>query len=186
MDEPRMQGGSGSRRGSGNLAALEALPAENGATLGGAEGNCGLTPALRTDSRGLNAAGWSAPFRGAALTLRLTGSAALGLVPEIFFVVKLLFARGKYEICSAVDTFESPVLKFSHGTILGGRRSACHSLRRCLLFDFAAALLPVSFPGKSSLDPFFLSRLQIERMPFNLFNDVFLLHFSFEASKGVF
>ena len=53
------------------------------------------------------------------------------------------------------------------------------------LLDFPATLLPVSFAGKSGLDPFFLPRLQIERMPLDLFDDVFLLHFPLEAPKGV-
>ena len=54
------------------------------------------------------------------------------------------------------------------------------------LFDFPATLLPISLAGKSCLDPFFFSRLQVERMPLDLFNDVFLLHFPFEAPEGVF
>jgi len=54
-----------------------------------------------------------------------------------------------------------------------------------LLFDFPATLLPVSFPGKSSLDPLFFSWLQVERMPLDFFNDVFLLHFPFEATEGI-
>jgi hypothetical protein len=54
-----------------------------------------------------------------------------------------------------------------------------------MLFGFPATFLPVPFPGKSGLNPFFFSRLQIERMPLDLFNDVFLLHFSFEATEGV-
>jgi hypothetical protein len=54
------------------------------------------------------------------------------------------------------------------------------------LLDFPSTLLPVPFPGKSCLDPFFLSRLQIERMPLDLFNDVFLLHLTFESPEGIF
>jgi len=54
------------------------------------------------------------------------------------------------------------------------------------LFDLPATLLPVTLPGESCLDTFFFSRLQVERMPLDLFNDVFLLHFSFEAPEGVF
>jgi hypothetical protein len=59
-------------------------------------------------------------------------------------------------------------------------RSACY-----VLFDFPATFLPVTFPGKSSLNPFFLSRFQVERMPLDLFDDVFLLHFPLEPAKGV-
>jgi len=54
------------------------------------------------------------------------------------------------------------------------------------LFDLPTALLPVTLPGESCLDTLFFSWLQIERMPLDLFDDVFLLHFSFEASKGIF
>ncbi len=54
------------------------------------------------------------------------------------------------------------------------------------LLYFPAAFLPVSFTSQSLLDPQFLARLQIERMALDLFDDVFLLHFPFEAPKGVF
>ena len=53
------------------------------------------------------------------------------------------------------------------------------------LFDLPATLLPVTLPGESCLDTFFFSRLQIKRMPFDLFDDVFLLHFSLKATEGV-
>jgi hypothetical protein len=66
------------------------------------------------------------------------------------------------------------------------RRPATEAESRLALFDFTPALLPVSFPGKSSLDPFLFTRLQIERMALDLFNDVFLLHFPFEPPEGVF
>jgi hypothetical protein len=54
------------------------------------------------------------------------------------------------------------------------------------LFNFPAAFLPVSFASQCLLDPQFLARLQIEGMALDLFDDVFLLHFPFEATKGVF
>jgi len=56
--------------------------------------------------------------------------------------------------------------------------------RICLL-NFPATFLPVSFAGKRLLCPELLARLQIERMPFDFFDDVFLLDFSLEAAKGV-
>jgi hypothetical protein len=55
-----------------------------------------------------------------------------------------------------------------------------------LLFDFPATLFPVPLAGKGSLNPFLFSRLQIEGMPFDLFDDVFLLYLPFEAAEGVF
>ena len=54
------------------------------------------------------------------------------------------------------------------------------------LFDFPPALFPVSLSGQSRFDSFLFAWLQIERMPLNLFDDVFLLHFPFEAPEGVF
>jgi hypothetical protein len=52
------------------------------------------------------------------LALRLAAFAAFRLVFKIFFVVKLLFARGEDEVRAAVNTLENPILKFGHGTIL--------------------------------------------------------------------
>jgi len=54
------------------------------------------------------------------------------------------------------------------------------------LLDFPATFLPVSLACQSLFDPQFLTRLQIEGMPLDLFNDVFLLHLPLEAPKGVF
>jgi hypothetical protein len=59
-------------------------------------------------------------------------------------------------------------------------RSAC-----CGLFDFPATLLPVSFTRQRLFNAQFLARLQVERMPLDLFNDVFLLHLTLEAPEGV-
>jgi hypothetical protein len=55
-----------------------------------------------------------------------------------------------------------------------------------ILLYFATAFLPVSFTSQSLLDPQFLARLQIKRMALDFFDDVFLLHFPFEAPEGVF
>src|SRR4051794_643845 len=52
--------------------------------------------------------------------------------------------------------------------------------------NLPAILLPVSFAGQRLLGPELLARLQIEGMPFDLFNDVFLLNLPLEAAKGVF
>ena len=57
---------------------------------------------------------------------------------------------------------------------------------RSALFDFPATFLPVPFACQRLLDPQFLARLQIERMALDLFDDVFLLYFTFEAPEGVF
>jgi len=124
-------------------------------------------------------------------------------------VIELLLARGEDEVRTAVDALEYPILKFGHGTILDGEGEAVAILFACWfdllsgagpavaksltpavregnLFDFPPTLFPVTLPGKSGFDPLFFARLQIERMPLDLFNDVFLLHFPLEASKGIF
>jgi hypothetical protein len=64
------------------------------------------------------------------------------------------------------------------------RRAAFTSYSTSLL-DFATALLPVTLPGQSCLDTLFLSRFQVERMPLDFLDDVFLLHFSLETTEGV-
>ncbi len=74
----------------------------------------------------------------------------------------------------------------------GGKRRAWDSRRLWLLqiiqrlFNFPATFLPVSFARQRLFDTQFLARLQIEGMPFDLFNDVFLLDLPFEAPEGVF
>jgi len=55
-----------------------------------------------------------------------------------------------------------------------------------MLFDFPATFLPVPFTRESLLDTQLLTRLQIEGVAFDLFNDVFLLHLPLEAPEGVF
>ncbi len=52
------------------------------------------------------------------MALRLAAFAAFRFVFKIFFVVKLLFARGENKIRAAVYALENPILKFGHGTIL--------------------------------------------------------------------
>jgi len=179
---PRTSGG-----GSGRFAALETLAAEDGAALRGPEGNGSFAPALGTGGGGFYPSARPTPFRRAVLALYLTGLAALGLVPEVFFVVELLFPGGKNEAGPAVDALEFPILKV-HGTILGMEKGEAVAIRfACLrLLDLPATFLPVSLAGKSGLNPFFFSRLQVERVALDLFDDVFLLHFPFEAAEGVF
>ena len=53
------------------------------------------------------------------------------------------------------------------------------------LLDFPASLLPVSLAGQRLLDPLLLSRLQVKRVSFDLFDDVLLLDLPLEAPKGI-
>jgi hypothetical protein len=59
-------------------------------------------------------------------------------------------------------------------------------LRLFELFDFPATLLPVPLAGECCFNPLLFTWLQIERVTLNFLDDVFLLHFSFEAAEGVF
>jgi hypothetical protein len=54
------------------------------------------------------------------------------------------------------------------------------------LLNLAPAFFPVSLTGKRLLDPQFFARLQVEGMPFDLFNDVFLLYLALESPESVF
>jgi hypothetical protein len=80
----------------------------------------------------------------------------------------------------------APILGYPSLLWNGKGEAVAMPLRLPGLFDFPATLLPVSLAGKRCLNPLFLARFQIERMPLNFLNDVFLLHFSFEAAEGVF
>jgi hypothetical protein len=54
------------------------------------------------------------------------------------------------------------------------------------LFHFAWALFAVALPGESFFGPAFFTWFQVKRMPFDLFNDIFLLYFTFEPSQSAF
>ena len=203
---PRPLNQESTRRGAGRLAGLEAFATEHRPSLSGAERNGGFTAALGTDSGRFDAAGRTSPVRRAVLPFGLARLTALRFVSEFLFVIELLFTGGKDEVGAAVHALQNPILKIRHGTtlvkdperisgapadalrLLGAdiRCSTRQGVRYPALFNFAAAFLPVTFAGQSLFNPQFLAWLQIERMAFDLFDDVFLLHFSFEAPKGVF
>jgi hypothetical protein len=54
------------------------------------------------------------------------------------------------------------------------------------LLDLSRALLTIPFPGEGFLGPAFLAGLQVEGMPFDFLNDVFLLHFTLESPQSAF
>ena len=104
-------------RGCRGSARLETFTAEDGAALGGAEGDGGLFSASRAGGLGLDlgvAVGLSGcggdtedgdPFG-------LTSFATLGFILELFVVKKKLFPGSENEITSTVDTLQHLVLKF--------------------------------------------------------------------------
>lgn len=54
------------------------------------------------------------------------------------------------------------------------------------LLDISRALLAIPFAGQGFLGPLFLARFQVEGVPLDLLDDVFLLHFPLEPAKGAF
>jgi len=54
------------------------------------------------------------------------------------------------------------------------------------LLHFPTTFFSVSLASQRLLDPLFLAWLQVKRMPFDLFDDVFLLNFALEPAKGIF
>ena len=107
----------GRHGGGGGALGLEAFAAEDGASLGGLEGDGGLFAAGGAVGAGLHlgvlalavSVGMEAELFGA---FGLAGLAALGLVLELLVVEEELFAGGENEIGTAVDALERLILEF--------------------------------------------------------------------------
>jgi hypothetical protein len=97
-------------------------------------------------------------------------------------VKELLLSRREHEILTTIDTLQYSVLKLFHRLLLPnpGKRLGLD------LLDFASSLLTVSFSSQGLLDPLLFTGFEIERMPFDFFDDVFLLHLSFKPAECVF
>ena len=63
--------------------------------------------------------------------------------------------------------------------------SACLR-RRGELLDVSTSLLAVAFTGQCFFGPPLFARLQIKRVPLDLFYNVFLLDFTLEPPEGAF
>jgi hypothetical protein len=104
--------------GDGGLLLREAFTAEDGATLGGAEGDGGLLAALRAGGSSFDASVMVAIAAGSGSggenghALRLAGFTAFGLVLELFVEEKKLFPGGEDEVSAAVDAGQYLILKF--------------------------------------------------------------------------
>jgi hypothetical protein len=108
---------------------------------------------------------------------------------------EVLFSRCKYKFCSAIHALEDAILKIRHSNCVPYQPALANNSGGALplslapppvLLNFPARFLPVPFSGQRLLGPPLLSRLQIERVAFDLFDDVLLLYLSLEAPKGVF
>ncbi len=55
-----------------------------------------------------------------------------------------------------------------------------------MLFDFAGALLAIALAGEGFLRAPLFAGFQVERVPFDFLNDVFLLNLALKAAEGTF
>ena len=67
----------------------------------------------------------------------------------------------------------------------GPRKDRREDQKNRELFLFAAVLFAIAFTRKRLFDAPFLTRLQVVRVPLDLFDDVFLLHFPLEPAQSV-
>ena len=86
---------------SGSPPGLEALPAENGTSLGWPEWHRSFTPTLRTRRMRLRSRMCRAVR---ALLLGLASLATLRLVLEVLVVEELLLSRRENELLTTIDT----------------------------------------------------------------------------------
>lgn len=105
------------RCGRRGLPLLEALAAKDRTPLRRLEGHSGFFPAPRTRSAGFHllvvaAIGGTVVRAYLLRALGFTVLAALGLVLEILVVEKKLFPGRKYELRSAINALEDPILEF--------------------------------------------------------------------------
>ena len=164
--------------------AKETLAAKDRAALSGPERDGSFPPALRAD--GCRLYSLRAGSRR-SLTLTLTSFAALGFILEIFIVEEVLLSRCKNELGATISALEDSILKlWHHHHSRGPTQTARSTLTDPKLFHLATIFLPVSLASQSLLDSLFFTRLQIKRVPFDLFDNVLLLHLAFEPAKGVF
>jgi hypothetical protein len=103
-----------SRGGSGHFARLETLPAEDRPPLCGSERYRRFPSTLRTYGRRLYPPRTRRGPIASGLPSGFAASATLRLVLEVLLIIKLLLARGEYEIGSAVRALQHPILKFRH------------------------------------------------------------------------
>jgi len=162
------------------LPAEEALTAINRTALGRLERNGGFPPALRTDRCCFR------PLRAGtcrSLPLRFARLAALGFIFEILVVEEVLLSRRKNELRPAIRAFDDSILKLWHHHRSRGPTQAAFLSN---LFHLATTFFPVSLTSQSLLDSLLFTRLQVKRVPFDLFDYVFLLNLALEPAKGVF
>ena len=103
----------------------------------------------------------------------------------------MLLSRRKNKLRSTIRALDDSILKLWHHHRSRGptQATAARPLRTLLiwkLLDFPTTFLPVSLTSQRLLGPLLFTRLQVKRVPFDLFDNVFLLDFTLEAAKGVF
>ena len=134
--------------------------------------------------------------------LRLTGLATFWFVLKSPVGKEELLAGSENKFRSAIDTLQHPVPvlhtpaplieqsptrdKLRCGRTPRGLCRSDYSAASGALILFVSGLLACPLASQGRLDSFFLTRFQVERVPFDFLYDVFLLNLSFEAAKRVF
>src|SRR5258708_15754391 len=101
----------------------------------------------------------------------------------IFWGEDVLLPRRKNKLCPTIRAFDDSILKLWHHHCSRGPTQAAFFSN---LFNLATTFLPVSFASQRLLASLFFARLQVTRVPFDLFNNVLLLNLTLEPAKGIF
>jgi len=184
----------------GNPPLLKALSTIDWPTLSRLKRNGRLFTALGASGGGLH------PVVGLTVwgltPLRLASAAALGFVLEALVGVEELLPRGEDKLRPAVHTLQDPVPvlhrctppleqgptrnDLQKGSALRGLYRSPYRAASGSLILFVPGLFACSLASQGRFDSLLLTRFQVERMSFDFFYDIFLLHLTFEAAKRVF
>jgi hypothetical protein len=135
--------------------------------------------------------------RGSAFALAVL--AAFGFVLEAPVSVERLLTGGKHKVGATIDALQRPVPVFHvwfplrTGQACSGRnQQKLHSMSeasvsgpRVGLIRFVSGFLAIALAGQGSLDSLLLSRFQVERMPLDFLDDIFLLNLALKSAKCV-
>jgi len=106
-------------------------------------------------------------------------------------VEEMLLSRRENKVRPTICALDDSILKLWHRYRSRGPTQAndprpLRTPADLKLLDLPTALLSVSLASQRLLGPFLLAGLQVERVPFDLFDNVLLLDLTLEAAKGVF
>ena len=161
---------------------LKTVAAIDGAALCGTERNGCLAATLRANRRGLfPARAWFLQ----AIPLGFAGFATLGEIPEVLAGKEKLLACRKDEIRAAFCAFQNTVRVLHHEAAPAGCGIAWNR-KRAELFVIASALFSAALACQCFFNATFFARFHVVGMLLDVLNNIFLLDFSFKATKGIF